>query len=67
MAESKVEVIKRIGKGTLIYTADSPLNCLAVNPRAEVLAVAGRNLFQVFTIHEDKLVSVRNVLTCFFC
>ncbi|KAK4473063.1 hypothetical protein MN116_004255 [Schistosoma mekongi] len=51
------------GKKTIIYTTDSPLTCMAVNSKAEMIAVAGRNLFQVFSVHEDKFVSLHRVKT----
>ncbi|KAH8855075.1 GATOR complex protein WDR24 [Schistosoma japonicum] len=51
------------GKKTIIYTTDSPLMCMAVNSKAEMIAVAGRNLFQVFSIHEDKFISLHRVKT----
>lgn len=47
------------GKKTIIYTTESPLMCMAVSSKAEMVAVAGRNLFQVFSVHEDKFISVR--------
>ncbi|CAH8478583.1 unnamed protein product [Heterobilharzia americana] len=50
-------------KKTIIYTTDSPLICLAVHPKAEMVAVAGRNIFQVFSVQEDKFVSLHRVKT----
>ncbi|CAH8496141.1 unnamed protein product [Schistosoma rodhaini] len=51
------------GKKTIIYTTESPLMCMAVNSKAEMVAIAGRNLFQVFSVHEDKFISLHRVKT----
>ncbi|CAH8432318.1 unnamed protein product [Schistosoma bovis] len=51
------------GKKTIIYTTESPLMCMAVSSKAEMVAVAGRNLFQVFSVHEDKFISLHRVKT----
>ncbi|CAH8459166.1 unnamed protein product [Dicrocoelium dendriticum] len=50
--------LTRSGKGTLIYALDGTLSCLAVNQKAEHLAVAGRNLFQVLEIRDDCFVPI---------